>query len=101
MSAPKNIADVLAELINRRGYAREESAGVDHATWTEIAGASIAKFTRVGELKRGVLEIIAANNIIVSELNFQKAKLLTDLNAKQPKHQLKDLRFKVGQVKKK
>jgi len=98
MPAPQRIADVLSELISRRGYAREQSGGVDRAVWSEVAGPQLAAHTRVGELKRGVLEIFAANNMVLSELGFHKARLLAELTPRLPQIKLTGLRFKVGQM---
>jgi predicted nucleic acid-binding Zn ribbon protein len=98
MPAPRKISDLLSEVITRRGYARIESRGIDIAAWTNVVGAELARLTRVGELRRGVLEVIAANNIVVAELGFQKARLLAELARRMPHDKLKDLRFKVGPV---
>lgn len=99
MAAPQRLADVLSRLIAQRGYARVQGAEVETEAWSAVAGAAIAKMSRVGELKRGVLEIHVSNNILVSELGYQKIKLLDGMREKLPQHKLKDLRFKVGTVK--
>ncbi|MGC4006410.1 MAG: DUF721 domain-containing protein [Pirellulales bacterium] len=98
MAAPQKLADVLSRLIAQRGYARVQGVAAEAEAWAAVAGPAIAKLSRVGELKRSVLEIHVSNNILVSELGYQKAKLLDGLREKLPQHKLKDLRFKVGAI---
>jgi predicted nucleic acid-binding Zn ribbon protein len=98
MSFPKKIGDVLSQLIRQRGYARVDGNAVERQVWSEIVGPTLASLTRPGELKRGVWEIIAANNMVIQELGFQKATYLAAVQQKLPQHKIKDLRFKVGAV---
>lgn len=98
MARPQAIGDVLGELISRRGYARVEAGEAFFAAWQTAAGESIARFTRAGGVKRGVLEVLVANSALVQELTFQKTGLLTKLRQALPQEKIKDLRFKVGRI---
>jgi predicted nucleic acid-binding Zn ribbon protein len=100
VAAPQKIGDVLSRLISQRGYARTQGVNTEAAIWAEIAGPQLATLTRPGELKRGVWEIFVANNLVVQELTFTKAQLLSQVQAKLPQHQIRDLRFKVGTMNK-
>jgi hypothetical protein len=55
---PQAIGNVLSELMSRRGYARVQSAAAYDAAWRETAGPLAAAYTRVGQLRRGTLEIV-------------------------------------------
>ncbi len=95
---PKAIGDVLSELMARRGYARVQSAAAYDAAWREAAGPLAAKYSRVGLLRRGTLEVVVANSTLVQELAFQKAELLKSLAELLPREGIEGLRFRVGNV---
>ena len=60
---PKPIADILAQLIARRGYAREQSAAAFAEAWTRSRRRAAGASSRArGSIKRGVLEVIVANS---------------------------------------
>ena len=48
MAQPRQIGDVLAQLIARRGYAREQSTAALPTAWREAAGEQFAAVTRAG-----------------------------------------------------
>ena len=95
---PQAIGNVLSELMSRRGYARVQSAAAYDAAWREAAGPLVAKYTRVGLLRRGTLEVVVANSTLVQELGFQKRMLLKSLAALLPDDGIENLRFRVGNI---
>ena len=95
---PQPVGDVLAELMARKGFARVLGEEAYRAAWNEAVGESVARFTRPGKLRRGLLEITVANSMLVQEFTFQKADLLKSLRQKLPDENIRDLRFKVGVV---
>ena len=95
---PQAIGNVLSELMSRRGYARVQSAAAYDAAWSEAAGPLVAQYTRVGQLRRGTLEVLVANSTLVQELGFQKRVLLQNLAALLPDEGIENLRFRVGNV---
>jgi hypothetical protein len=98
MPGPQRIADVLSELMARRGYARVQSAAAYDEAWRKAAGDLAGKHTRVGSLKRGTLEVVVTNSVLVQELMFQKAALLKTLNQLLPGQGIKDVRFRLGAI---
>lgn len=98
MAHPKSIADILAQLMARRGYAREQSAAQYSEAWTRAVGEPMSKFTRPGGLKRGALEVTVANNALIQELGFRKQDILAKLGQLLPDQNIRDLRFRVGSV---
>jgi predicted nucleic acid-binding Zn ribbon protein len=97
-NAPQPIADVLAQLMARRGYARESAAASCEAAWRAAAGTAIAKMTRPGNVRRGVLEVFVANSTLLQELGFQKIQILTRLKESHADDSIRDLRFRIGPV---
>ena len=96
MAAPRKIADVLSDLMARRGYAREQSCDELSGAWREAAGELFARYSRVGLVRHGRLEVTVTHSALVQELTFQKAALLAHLRAALPRQQITDLRFRVG-----
>ena len=95
---PKKIADVLAQLITARGYGRIQANADFTAAWQQAAGATIAKYTRPGRLRRGTLEVTAGNSTIIQELTFQKQQILAQLQIQLPDAKVRDIRFRVGSI---
>jgi predicted nucleic acid-binding Zn ribbon protein len=95
---PKPIADILAQLMARRGYARQQSAAACGDAWKSAVGESMGKFTQAGLIKRGALEVTVANSVLVQELGYRKTELLAKLTQLLPDQNIRDLRFRVGSV---
>ena len=72
---PQAIGNVLSELMSRRGDSRGAERAASDAAWREAAGPLVAEYTRVGQLRRGTLEVVVANSTLVQELGFQKRML--------------------------
>ena len=93
----KRIDGVLAELIAKRGYARELSSESLLEVWGEAAGR-LASHSRPGNLKRGVLEVIVKSSAALQELGFQKKRILKKLTQLAPEQKILDLKFYVGPI---
>jgi predicted nucleic acid-binding Zn ribbon protein len=94
---PERIADVLSELMARRGFARLKSSDACQSAWNEAAGP-LAAYTRVGQVRRGTLEVIVANSTLIQELTFQKGGILKALARLLPDQPIRDLRFRLGAI---
>lgn len=95
---PKPVAEVIAQLIQRRGYAQVRTACAWNEAWRDAAGEHFAAVTEVGQLRRGVLEVTAANSLVLQELGFEKERILAQLKQLRPDAGLKQLRFRVGRI---
>jgi predicted nucleic acid-binding Zn ribbon protein len=93
---PQRIDDIFAELLFRRGYARELTAASFAQAWAEAVGPQWAAASRAGQLKRGVLEVFVENSTLLQELTFQKQALLAALAGRLPEQGISDLRFRLG-----
>lgn len=96
--SPKKIGNVIAQLVNRRGYAQIRAAGERDEAWLEAIGEELAKVTRVSSLRRGVFEVLIANSLLMQELTFRKEELLSRLQQRLPAAGIKNLKFKVGRI---
>ena len=94
---PKRIDGVIAQVVQRKGYAQVRAAGQWEEAWRTAAG-EMAASTCVGSLRRGVLEVVAANSLVIQELTFRKEELLTQLQDALPEKKIRQLRFRVGEV---
>jgi hypothetical protein len=97
MAQPRQIGDVLAQLIARRGYARQQSTAALQSAWEQVAG-EFATVTRAGNLSRGTLEILVSNNLLAQELGFQTDELIARLQKLFPASKINKLRFRVGSI---
>lgn len=95
---PKRPADILSQLMARKGYAQTETANELETTWNEIVGQKWKDKTKVGIIRRGVLEVLVCSSSANQQLGFQKKKILKQLQQRLPKNNLKDLHFIVGNV---
>ena len=95
---PKKAAEVISQVVQRRGYAQVRSLGEWNDAWQAAAGEAFAAVTEVGQLRRGVLEVTAANSLVMQELGFEKERILQELQTARPDTGLKQLRFRVGKI---
>jgi predicted nucleic acid-binding Zn ribbon protein len=93
---PKPMRDVLSQLLAKRGYAQVQTAATCEAAWREAVGQKLAADTRPGNVRRGVLEVLVRNSVVVQELGFQKTKIVKTLTKLVPEQQIRDVRFRVG-----
>jgi predicted nucleic acid-binding Zn ribbon protein len=95
---PETIGNILSELMARRGLARVQSTEALEAAWRNAAGPLAAAYTRVGAIRRGVLEVVVANSTLAQELGFQKEDILAALQQLLPDENIKCLRFRAGNI---
>jgi predicted nucleic acid-binding Zn ribbon protein len=95
---PQSIGDVLSSLMARKGFARVQSTDALETAWRDAAGELMAKYTRVGQIRRGTLEVLVANSTLVQELGFQKQDLLAALAQLLPDEKIDNLRFRLGNI---
>lgn len=94
--APRKLNSVLADLITHRGYAQQQTNEELAQAWNQTVGQGLAESSRVGQLRRGILEILVSNSVVLQELQFGKPTFLADMNRLLPQHDLKELRFRVA-----
>src|SRR5262245_18423805 len=98
MARRKPIADVLSDLMARRGYGRVQSAGMLSESWRQAADEQLGAPTRPGWVRRGGLALSVCNSTLGQEMSFQKTALIKKLGELVPDVNIRDLRFKVGPI---
>lgn len=93
---PKQMGNVVAQLMARKGYGQEKSNAELSTAWQNIVGERFKNQTSVGTIRRGVLEVIVGNSLLNQRLEFEKKRLLTELNNRLPQIKLKNIRFRIG-----
>jgi len=98
---PEPLKEVLSRLFAARGWGRlQERLRLEEA-WATAAGPEAARHTHVNQLRRGVLEVVVGNGVLLQELaHYHKRRLLEQLRNLLPGTVLNDLRFRAGAVKK-
>ena len=96
---PELLAEVLGRLFTARGWGRRQDRLHLEKAWSEVVGPEFAAQTRVGAVRRGVLEVMVANSVLLQELaHYHKRRLLEGLRGKLPGTTLTDLRFRAGVI---
>jgi predicted nucleic acid-binding Zn ribbon protein len=94
---PELVGEILSRLFVARGWGRRQDRLRFEEAWSEVVGPEGAAHTRLGALRRGVLEIVVDNAVLMQELaHFQKRRLLEELRGRLPEKTLTDLRFRAG-----
>ena len=96
---PELLGEVLCRLFTARGWGRRQGRLHLEKAWAEAVGPEHAAHTRVGALRRGVLEVVVDNAVLLQELaHFHKRRLLEALRPRLPRTPLTDLRFRAGVI---
>ena len=99
---PELVGEVLSRLFTARGWGRRQGRLHLEKAWADCVGPENALHSRVGNLRRGVLEVEVDNAILLQELaHYHKRRILEQLRARLPGDTLTDIRFRAGTWEKK
>ncbi len=99
-TGPEPLGEILSRLFAARGWGRRQERLRLEQAWAEAVGAERSKQTRVGGLRRGVLEVAVGNAVLLQELvHYEKRQLLEQLRRHLPGTTILDLRFRAGMIK--
>src|SRR6476619_2294027 len=94
---PEPLKNVLAQLFTTRGWGAAQSRLHLEMAWRGIAGDEVARHTRLGALRRGVLEILVSESVLLHELSqFRKRALLHAMQERVGATRVLELRFRLG-----
>jgi hypothetical protein len=96
---PRPLSDILGELFTVRGYGRLRARQELEDAWNAAVGEPYCRQTRLGEVRRGVLDVTVAHSTLLEELAaFRKPALLAALRSVAQATMIHDIRFRVGAV---
>jgi len=96
---PRPLSETLGELFTVRGYGRLRALSGLEEVWNTAVGEPHCHQTRLGEVRRGVLNITVAHPTLLEELAaFRKPALLQALRTGAPGTPIHDIRFRVGPI---
>jgi hypothetical protein len=101
---PELLKEILSRLFTARGWGRKQERLRLEQAWAESVSACGLgpEQTRVNGLRRGVLEVLVDNAVMLQEMvHFHKRKLLAAIRGKLAGMTINDLRFRAGVVKEK
>jgi hypothetical protein len=94
---PKPLSDILGDLFAARGFSRLRARKELEDAWNAAVGEPAWRQTRLGEVRRGVLNVTVGHSALLEELAaFRKPALLAALRDAAPGSVIHDVRFRVG-----
>jgi hypothetical protein len=100
-NGPELLGEILSRVFTARGWGRRQDRLRLEKAWAEAIGPEALEQTRVGGLRRGELEVIVTNGVLLQELaHYRKRQLLEQLRSQLPGTTITNLRFRVGVVEK-
>ncbi len=91
---PKRTSDLISKVIARRGFAETRRNEQLEQVWIDIVGQELARKTKLGSIRKGVLQVFLTCTNAKQHFSMIKDSLVEDL-----KHNYKgieDIRFKIG-----
>jgi len=95
---PKKPANIISQLMARKGYCQNQSANELAEVWQQLVGDKWKNKTKAGRVNRGVLEVFVANAAVNQKIGFEKQKILAALKQRVPQNKITDIKFRVGSV---
>lgn len=94
MKGPRPLSAILEKW--EPGDARADDASAIAAAWPEAVGADVARRTRAGKVREGILTVYTAGSTWSHQLTFLAPSIIAELNARCPGANVKRLRFVVA-----
>jgi hypothetical protein len=98
---PELLKEILSRIFVARGWGRKQERLRLEQAWAEcVAACGLApERTRVNGVRRGVLEVLVDNAVMLQEMtHFYKRKLLEMIRGRITGTTINDLRFRAGIV---
>lgn len=95
---PKRAADVMAAVLQRRGYGRMIENEQLAETWAAAVDPRLRPLTRAVRVYRRRLEVVVASSAVLQELTFAKRTLVERFNAAFGGQTVTDIRLRIGEV---
>jgi predicted nucleic acid-binding Zn ribbon protein len=96
-TGPEPLAEILSRLFTARGLGQEQARLRLENAWRTAVGEEQAGRTQPGTLRRGVLEVLVRDAVLMHELaQFHKRQLLGSLQQSLGPDRVKELRFRLA-----
>jgi hypothetical protein len=96
---PRPLSKIMGELFTVRGYGRLHARQELENAWNRAVGEPYCWQTRIGQVRRGVLNVTVAHSTLLEELAaFRKPALLAALRSDAPATTIHDIQFRVGAI---
>ncbi|MDO4551381.1 MAG: DUF721 domain-containing protein [Planctomycetia bacterium] len=92
-----SLGDLIPDFMAKTGINRTRRQDDVAEKWLEIA-ADFRENTAYDGLRRGVLEILVSDALVIQELMFRKKEFLEKMREAYPKAKFQDIRFRVGRL---
>jgi predicted nucleic acid-binding Zn ribbon protein len=94
---PEPLKEILARLFLSRGWGQRQDRLRLEEAWRQAVGEVAAEQTQLGALRRGVLEVLVRDAVLLQELaHFQKRQLVAALQQSLGPTRVTELRFRLG-----
>lgn len=93
---PKAIANVVNKIVVKRGFAETKCSAQLETVWQEVAGKQMAEQTRLGNVRKGVLDVFVKSSSAMQHYSMLKSTLVQNFKNKYPEAGIENIRFKIG-----
>ncbi len=94
LSSPSSLKNALTRLIRRKGLVNRNAAEALNAEWHRIVGPDIARRSRAGRIRDGVLEVLVTNSAAMEELrSYLHESVLEQLQSSLPESNIRSIRY--------
>lgn len=93
---PRPVGDLLARLLARTGYDREQAPRQLDAAWPQAVPQTLLGLVVPGRVRKGVLEVLVSHSAAAQELGFHKAEIIGRLAAALPDEPITDIRCRLS-----
>lgn len=100
MSYPQSIGDIIPKVISKMGLTQKLKEAEVVRDWAEIVGEMIAKHSLPVSLEKTYLTVNVDSSPWLNELHrFSKPLILQKLKQRLGEKAIKDIRFRIGEIK--
>jgi len=99
-SFPSPVSEVLGRVFSRRGIVKKMKEMELLKLWTEVVGKEIDRHTYPFAVRKGKLFVRVDSSGWLAQLTYLKDKIISEFNKKQRRKTIKDIYFRLGEIKK-
>ncbi len=99
-SFPSPVGEVLGRVFSRQGISKKMKEMSVLGLWKEVVGKKIDRHTHPLSIKQGKLFVRVDNSGWLVQLTYLKDKMIAEFNKKEGGKPIKDIYFRLGEIKK-